>query len=117
MAFDEIDLAKPWMVYMEIKRIELRQYDSNGNAWPGNSVFLKRQKKNSQSEKKPIDAITFEIVDVGKHADTVSSEIALLSDLVKSLPDEYVSERMNKVKDSFPVIDDFLVEKLIMEAL
>ncbi len=102
---------------MEIRRIELRQYDSNGNAWPGKSVFPKKQMKISQSEKKPIDAITFEIVDVKKPAETVSSEIALLSDLVKSLPEEYVSERMTQVKDSFPIIDDFLVEKLIMEAL
>jgi hypothetical protein len=102
---------------MEVKRIELRQYDSNGNAWPGKTVFFKRQKKTSQSEKKPIDAITFEIVDIGKHPESTSSEVALLSDLVKSLPEEYVNERMTQVKDSFPVIDDFLVEKLIMEAL
>lgn len=102
---------------MEIKRIELRQYDSNGNAWPGNSVIYKRQKRISQSEKKPIEAITFEIVDVTKHPSNTSDEVALLSDLVKSLPEEYVSERMTQVKDSFPIIDDFLVEKLIMEAL
>jgi hypothetical protein len=105
------------MVYMEIKRIELRQYDSNGNAWPGNSVFYKRRKSISQSEKKPIEAITFEIVDVAKHPESSSDEISLLSDLVKSLPDDYVNERMTQVKDSYPVIDDFLVEKLIMEAL
>lgn len=102
---------------MDIKRIELRQYDSNGNAWPGNSVFFKRRKNSSQSEKKPIEAITFEIVDVGKTTDNVSRDIALLSDLVKSLPEEYVNERMTQVKDSYPLIDDFLVEKLIMEAL
>lgn len=117
MAFDDTKYAKPWMVYMEIKRIELRQYDSNGNAWPGRKVFFKRQKKTSESEKKPIDAITFEIVDIGKHPENPSSDVALLSDLVKSLPEEYVNERMTQVKDSFPVIDDFLVEKLIMEAL
>lgn len=102
---------------MEIKRIELRQYDNNGNAWSGNGAYYKRQKNASQSEKKPIEAITFEIVDVGKHTDSTASEVALLSDLVKSMPDEYVNERMAHVKDSYPVIDDFLVEKLIIEAL
>lgn len=102
---------------MEIKRIELRQYNNNGNAWQGNGAYYKRQKNAFQSEKKPIEAITFEIVDVGKHTDSTASEVALLSDLVKSMPDEYVNERMTQVKDSYPVIDDFLVEKLIMETL
>ncbi|HEX2956651.1 MAG TPA: hypothetical protein VHO70_07460 [Chitinispirillaceae bacterium] len=102
---------------MEIKKIEFQQYDNNGNAWPCNTVFSKRRRNSSQIEKKPIEAITFEIVDIRKYSDNNRNEVALLSDLVKSLPDKYVKERMNQVKDSYPVIDDFLVEKLIMEAL
>jgi hypothetical protein len=109
--------AKPWMVYMEIKGIEFRQYDSNGNAWPGDTVFSKRRKKISQKEKRPINAITFEKLDLSTHTADTENEIALLSDLVKSLPDEYVRDRMSQVKDLYPIIDDYLVEKLIMEVL
>jgi hypothetical protein len=102
---------------MEIKGIGYRQYDSNGNAWPDNGVYNKRRKKNTQAEKKPINAITFDMLDLSKNIAENDNDIALLSDLVKSFSDDYVRERMNQVKDSYPIIDDFLVEKLIMEAL
>lgn len=100
---------------MEIKGIEFRQYDSNGNTWPGNATFSKRRKKNSQHTKRPVNAMTFDVLDLS--VGTVESDVALLSDLVKSLPDEYVRDRMSQVKDVYPIIDDYLVEKLIMEEL
>ncbi|MBN1604317.1 MAG: hypothetical protein JW915_22090 [Chitinispirillaceae bacterium] len=100
---------------MEIKGIEFRQYDSNGNTWPGDTVFSKRRRKNSQNTKRPVSAMTFDMLDLNVR--TVENDIALLSDLVKSLPDEYVRDRMSQVKDVYPIIDDYLVEKLIMEEL
>jgi hypothetical protein len=105
------------MVFMEIKGIEFRQYDSNGNAWPGDTVFSKRKREIFQNKKRPVNAITFDTLDLNTNTAETENDIALLSDLVKSLPDEYVRDRMSQVKDVYPVIDDYLVEKLIMEEL
>ena len=102
---------------MNIKGIRYQNYDNRGVFWPKDSPGQKRQHERAPIVKKPIDAITVENFEVDDNRDSTDNEVALLTQLVKSLPDDYVKERMYQVRDSYPIIDDFLVEKLIMEEL
>ena len=67
--------------------------------------------------KQPIDAVTFDRVDLsGEEPDRVV-EYKWLTARVSTMSDDEVARKMKEYRDSFPTIDDALAEKIIMEAV
>ena len=66
---------------------------------------------------KPIDAVTFDSVEItGQELDEENSSASLIS-LIQNMSDQEVSRRMKKHRNTYQTVEDALVEKLFMEAL
>lgn len=67
--------------------------------------------------KQPIDAVTFDLVDIsGEEPDRVG-EYQWLIAMVSTLSEKEVARKMKKYRDSFSTIDDAVAEKVMMEAV
>lgn len=86
-------------------------YNSKGHFHSGRSHRLKN--KNIKPGK-PIDAITFDAVELSGIKENSNS---WLVDYITDLPDSVVRERIKKFRDSFDCIEGCLAEKLIIEEI
>lgn len=70
-----------------------------------------------RSFKQPIDAVTFDVVDIsGEEPDRVK-EYQWLTVMVANISEKEVSRKMKEYRDSFPTIDDAVAEKVMMESV
>jgi hypothetical protein len=84
-----------------------RIYKSN-KITPGSEV---------RSLKRPIDIIALDIIDVSGEKPKPADTQNWLTALVREMPEEEVARRMKKYRDSFPTIDEALVEKVFLEGI
>ncbi len=73
--------------------------------------------RNGDGLSRPIEALTFDSVDLSGNLPETRNEYKWLNDLVSGLPEKYTKRKMKEYLNSFPTIDDAVVEKLIMEEL
>jgi hypothetical protein len=80
----------------------------------GNRTFEKRRRR---SLNLPIDAVTFDLVDLSGEVPEQVGKFDWLTSMVKAMSDEEVHRRMKKLRNSYSNIEDALADKVIMEAL
>ena len=65
----------------------------------------------------PVEAITFDTVEISEETENEVSQIEMLVELINKMSDREVAGRIKKYRDSFETIDDALVDKLFIECL
>jgi hypothetical protein len=86
-------------------------YNARGHLLSGKS---KRLKVRSIKGKKPIDAVTFDAVELSGQKD---ESYTWLASYINDLPDTVIRERTRVFRDSFESVEDFLVDKLIIDEI
>jgi hypothetical protein len=66
---------------------------------------------------KPINALTFDVIDLSDNVPDQSTEYNWLTKMILEMPDKEAMRKMKSFSNSFSDIDDGVVEKVIMEAL
>ncbi|MBN1576974.1 MAG: hypothetical protein JW913_10505 [Chitinispirillaceae bacterium] len=79
-----------------------------------NRIFAKQRRR---TFKQPVDAVTFDLVDLSGEELNRVGEYAWLTAIAATMSDKEVAIKMKKHRDSYPTIDDALADKIIMEAL
>ena len=74
-------------------------------------------KKKIAGDLRPIEALTFDRLELSGVEPVKSDEYGWLTSAVTRMSDETVRRKMKKYRDSFPTIEDSLAEKIIMEEL
>ncbi|MBN1308377.1 MAG: hypothetical protein JXA18_10700 [Chitinispirillaceae bacterium] len=77
--------------------------------------FLTKQPGRSFTQ--PVDAITFDLVDLSGEKPEQGREYAWLTAIAATMSEKEVARRAKKHRDSYPTVDDALADKIIMEAL
>ncbi|HON12118.1 MAG TPA: hypothetical protein PLE24_14720 [Chitinispirillaceae bacterium] len=93
---------------MQIKPVHANSYSGRGSS--GENHYFRKKKL-----KRPLDA--FIIVGGSERRNDPGPGLAFLRDFIELLPDEQVREKINNLRDSYENIDDFLIDKLIIEEL
>ncbi len=98
--------------HMNIERIQPASERERG--YLRNRNIAKRRQR---SFNLPIDAVTFDLVDLSGEVPKQIGKYDWLTSMVMAMPDEEVNRRMKKLRDSYSDIEDALADKVIMEAL
>ncbi len=86
-------------------------YNSKGYTLFGKS---KRLKYRSIKRNRPIDAVTFDAVELSGQKD---ESYSWLASYINEIPDTVIRERARAFRDSFESIEDFLADKLIIDEI
>lgn len=79
-----------------------------------NPLFSRQWRR---SFRQPIDAVTFDVVDISGEKPGRIDEYQWLKTLVSSMSEKEVERKMKDYRNSFTTIDDAVAEKIIMEAI
>lgn len=65
----------------------------------------------------PVDAVTFDRVELSSHERDSSGEYTWLTKHVVGMSDEEVARKMKQYRDSYSTIDEAFIDKVLMEVL
>lgn len=86
-------------------------YNANGHILSGKS---KRLKARSIKRNRPLDALTFDAVELSGHND---ESYSWLVSYINELPDTVIKERTKAFRNSFESIEDYIADKLIIDEI
>lgn len=87
-----------------------------GNYDEQNYRFNIRRLRKKSRFNEPIDSVIFEKHDSNEKDPEINEQKVLL-EIIKQIPDEVVSEKIEKQMKAYDSVEDALVDKLIMEEL
>jgi hypothetical protein len=83
----------------------------------GYSLSYPANRSLNDLKNQPINAVTFDIIDLSDNKPDRSSEYNWLIKMISEMPDKEVTRKMKSYNNSFTDIDDAVTEKVIFEAL
>ncbi len=86
-------------------------YNAKGHVLSGKSNRLKNR---NFKRNKPIDALTFDAVELSGQK---NESYSWLTSYIKDLPESMISERMKSFRDSFESMEDYLSDKMIIDEI
>jgi len=95
----------------QIDPIHNLRYNAKGHILSGKS---KRLKDRSIKRNRPVDAVIFDAVELAGQKD---ESYSWLASYINELPDTVIRERTRAFRDSFESIEDYLVDKLIIDEI
>lgn len=100
---------------MQVRPINNFGYDYRGNMLSNREKTAARKRQGIS----PIDAVTVDLnnADVVEIPENIKDNYCWLADYIKNIPDSVVNEKIKDYRDSFETVENFIVEKLLIEEI